>query len=208
MRPQIKVFVADGQPIFLAGLARIVRLDERLRLVGEADAGAAARAAILRLVPDVAVLDAELGLRVLDAVAQHRLSTRVALLATEVRRDSAFDAVASGASGYLSKRATAEIVRDAIHRIAAGGSVLCEDAQTTVASEIRVRHGSGHALLTARELDVLKLAAAGLSHPEIGRQLHLAPTTVKSYATRAYERLGARDRLGAVVEAMRRGILD
>jgi two-component system nitrate/nitrite response regulator NarL len=204
--PQIEVLVGDGQPIFRDGLARIVRMDEGLRLVGEADAGNAL-AAMRRLVPDVAVLDEELGLGVLGAVAQHRLPTRIALLAAEVRRDRAFEALASGAREYLSKRVGAEIVCDAIHRIAAGGSVFCQDAQTTVASEIRLRHGD-HRLLTSREFDVLRLVADGMTYPEIGRRLHLAPTTVKSYATRAYERLGARDRLAAVVEAMRRGILE
>jgi two-component system, NarL family, nitrate/nitrite response regulator NarL len=95
-----------------------------------------------------------------------------------------------------------------VRRIAAGGAVLCEEAQAVVTSEIRIRSERGRQLLTPRELEVLTLAAEGLSYPEIGRRLHLAPATVKTYAGRAYERLGARDRVGAVIEAMRRGILD
>ena len=86
--------------------------------------------------------------------------------------------------------------------------MLCDEAQAVVTRRSGLRHQGDGGLLTPREYDVLTLMAAGLSYPEIGRRLHLAPATVKSYAGRAYERLGVRDRLGAVVEAMRRGILD
>jgi two-component system, NarL family, nitrate/nitrite response regulator NarL len=129
-------------------------------------------------------------------------------LAEDVRPDFAFEAVAAGAHGYLSKRVGGEVVCDAVHRIAAGGAVLCHEAQTVVTSEIQLRHQCDRPLLPAREHEVLVLMAEGLSYPEIGRRLHLAPSTVKTYAARTYERLGARDRLGAVVEALRRGILD
>jgi two-component system, NarL family, nitrate/nitrite response regulator NarL len=206
---QIRVLVADRQPLFRESLARTIRQDRRLRLVGEAGDAGAALAGIRRSSPDVAIVDADLdGLRILGAVAQQRLLTRVALLAADVRPEVAFEAVAAGAKGYLSKRVAGETVCEAVRRIAAGGAVLCDDAQTVVSSEIRLRHQGDGGLLTTREHDVLVLMADGLSYPEIGRRLHLAPTTVKTYAGRAYDRLGVRDRLGAVVEAMRRGILD
>jgi two-component system nitrate/nitrite response regulator NarL len=206
---QIAVLVADPQPLFLAGMVRAIRLDTGLRLVADVEDGARALKAIERLSPDVAIVGAELdGLRIVDAVAHRRIPTRVALMAADVTPDRAFGAVAAGARGYLSKGVRGDMLCDAIRRIAAGGSVLCHEAQTVVTSEIRLRYRSDHQLLTPRELDVLGLLAAGLSFPEIGRRLHLAPTTVKTYARRVYERLGARDRLGAVVEAMRRGMLD
>jgi len=206
---QIAVLVADRQPLFLDGLARTIRVDAGLRLVADVAAESRVLAEIRRLSPDVAIVDAELGaLRVLGAVAQLGLTTRVALMSSDVTPDAAFGAVAAGARGYLSKRVTGEFVRDAVRRIAAGGAVLCDDAQTTVSAEIRMRCQGEHRLLTAREFDVLLLLREGLSYPEIGRRLHLAPTTVKTYAGRVYERLGARGRVGAVVEALRRGILD
>jgi two-component system, NarL family, nitrate/nitrite response regulator NarL len=206
---QIRVLIADDHPLFRDGLARTIRQDRRLRLVGEADDPAGAMQAIRRSSPDVAVLDAALdGLRILGAVAQGGLITRIALLAEEVRPDRAFEAVAAGAKGYLSKRVAGDVVCDAVRRIAAGEAVLCQEAQTVVTSEIRIRHQADRRLLSRREHEVLVLMAGGLSYPEIGRRLHLAPSTVKTYAGRIYERLGVQDRLGAVVEAMRRGILD
>jgi two-component system, NarL family, nitrate/nitrite response regulator NarL len=206
---QIAVLVADRQPLFLAGVARTIRLDTGLRLVADMEDGARVLDAIRDLSPDVAIVDADLdATRILGAVAQRRLSTRVALVSADMTPDLAFGAMAAGACGCLSKRIRADMLCDAVRRIAAGGAVLCDEAQTVVASEIRLRYRNRHQLLTSRELDVLMLLAQGMSYPEVGRRLHLAPTTVKTYAGRVYERLGARDRLGAVVEAMRRGILD
>jgi two-component system nitrate/nitrite response regulator NarL len=206
---QIRVLIADGQPLFREGLARTIRQDPGFRLIAELDDGAEVLKAIRRLAPDVAIVDVELdGLRVLGAVATHGLSTRIALLTADVRPDAAFEAVAAGARGYLSKRVKGEIVRDAVRRLAAGGSALCDDAQTVVTGEIRLRHQDSSNLLTPREFEVLVLMAQALNNAEIGRRLHLAPTTVKSYSGRIYERLGVRDRMGAVVEAMRRGLLD
>jgi two-component system, NarL family, nitrate/nitrite response regulator NarL len=206
---QIGVLIADDHPLFREGLARTIRQDRRLRLIGEADDSASAIEAIRRCSPDVAILDATLdGLRILGAVAQDGLVTRIALLAEELRPDQAFEAVAAGAKGYLSKRVAGEVVCDAVRRIARGEAVLCQEAQTVVTSEIQLRHRSDRPLLPRREHEVLVLMAGGLSYPEIGRRLHLAPSTVKTYAGRIYERLGVQDRLGAVVEAMRRGIID
>lgn len=206
---QIRVLVADDHPLFRDGLARTIRQDRRLRLVGEADGAGVAMQAIRRLVPDVAVVDAALdGLRILGAVAQDGLVTRVALLAEQPQPEHAFEAVAAGARGYLSKRVGGDVVCDAVRRIAAGEAVLCHEAQTVVTSEIRLRHQADRRLLPPREHEVLVLMADGLSYPQIGQRLHLAPSTVKTYAGRIYERMDVQDRLGAVVEGMRRGILD
>lgn len=205
---QIAVLIAERQPLYLDGLARSIRLDRELRLVGDVASGEALLSAVRRHAPDVVVVDADLdAIRLLRAVARLGLTTRVALLASDVRRDHAFEAVAAGARGYLSKQVSGDTVCAAIRRIAAGESVLCDEAQTAVASEIRVRHRDSSQLLTPREYEVLVLLAEGLTFAEIGARLHLATTTVKTHAGRIYERLGARDRLRAVIEGMRRGIL-
>jgi two-component system, NarL family, nitrate/nitrite response regulator NarL len=206
---QIAVLVADTQPLFLDGASRAIHLDAGLRLVAGLDGGSSVLPAIRRLSPDVAVVDERLGsVRILGALAQHGLRTLVVVMTADVQPDTMFGAVAAGARGYLSKRVSGDTLCDAVRRIAAGESVLCVEAQTVVTSEIRLRYQRDSRLLTQRELDVLVLIAQGQGYREIGRRLHLAPTTVKTYAARAYERLGARDRIGAVVEAMRRGILD
>lgn len=206
---QVRVLIAESQPLFRDGLARAVHRDPGLQLVAELDGTSALLDAIRRLAPDVAVLDADPGIRrIVEAVAQHELATRIALLAAEVRPGDAFSAIAAGAHGYLSKRVKADIVCDAIRRIADGDVVLCEQAQTVIAGEIRLRHAGEHRLLAHRELEVLELVRDGLNNREIGRRLHIAPTTVKSHCSRIYERLGVGDRVAAVVEGMRRGLLE
>jgi DNA-binding NarL/FixJ family response regulator len=206
---QIRVVIADGQPLFREGLARRIRGDRGLHLVAELGGDADVLDVIRRRAPDVVVLDAGLRwLRVVENVGQHGPATPVLLLAADVRSGDAFEAVAAGARGYLSKRVTPDVACAAIRRVAAGGVALCEEAQTGVTGEIRLRHGDERRLLAPRELDVLTLMAEGLRNTEIGERLHIAPTTVKSYCARIYERLGVRDRVGAVVEAMRRGLLD
>jgi two-component system nitrate/nitrite response regulator NarL len=77
-----------------------------------------------------------------------------------------------------------------------------------VAREIRRRSGDEERLLTAREDQVLRMTADGMSAPDIARELHLGATTVKTHLQRVYEKLGVSDRAAAVAEAMRRGILD
>jgi DNA-binding NarL/FixJ family response regulator len=206
---QITVLVADPQPLFLAGVTRAIRHDATLRLVADAADRHRALEEMRRVSPDVAVIDAELdGIWLLQAVAQYRLDTRVVLLSAAVTPDLAVGAVAAGARGYLSKRVGPDMLCDAIHRIAAGDAVLCNDAQTSVTAAVRQRLNGESEILAPRELEVLRLLAGGLSYSEAGWRLHLAPTTVKTYASRSYEKLGAKDRVGAVVEAMRRGILD
>ena len=208
----IRVLIADPQPIFRAGLARMILQDADLQLAGETADGCAALEAIRRVRPDVAVLDVELprldGRRVLNAVIRDRLATKIVLLTADVRPDVAFDALAAGAHACLSKRAPADAVLDAIRRVVAGDVALCEELQTVVAREIRLRHHDQPGLLTAREHQVLALMADGLNSPAIGRRLHVAPTTVKGYTARIYERLGVNERAQAVAEAMRRGLLD
>jgi two-component system, NarL family, nitrate/nitrite response regulator NarL len=206
---QIRIVIADAQPLFRDGLARTIAADAGLRVVAALDDDAKAVATVRRLAPEVAVVDAGLRwTRVAEAIAQRRLGTRLMLLAAEVRPGEAFEAVAAGAQGYLSKQVDGAVVREAVRRVAAGGVALCEQAQTVVSREIRLRHRDERGLLAPRELEVLRLLAEGLSNGEIGSELHIAPATVKSHCTRIYQRLDARDRVGAVVEAMRRGLLD
>jgi two-component system nitrate/nitrite response regulator NarL len=208
----IRVVIVDGQPLFRAGLARLILQDNRLQLAAELHDGRSALETIRRLEPDVAVLDVDVpeldGRRVLNAVVREGLVTRVVLLTADRRPEAAFEAMAAGAHGYLSKRAEGEAVREAIRRVAAGGIVLCQEMQTLVAAQIQLRHRDHAGLLTARERDVLVLISEGLSAPEIGRRLHVAPTTVRGYVARIYERLGVGERAQAVAEGMRRGLLD
>jgi two-component system nitrate/nitrite response regulator NarL len=210
MVPPIRVVVADGQPLFLDGLARVIRQDPGCRLLAAVGDGLAALEAIRTLRPDVALVELALpaleGRRVAAAAARDAVPTAIVVLASADRPDAVFDAVADGARGCLSKRDGAAAVRAAVRRVAEGEAVLCSKLHTAVTGEIQLRHRGE--LLSARQLQVLALIAQGCTTGEIAAQLHIAASTVKSTCADVYARLGVRDRAEAVAEGMRRGFLD
>jgi two-component system nitrate/nitrite response regulator NarL len=208
----ITVLAADRHPLFLDAVARTIRQDSGLRLIGEECDGRAALRAIRRLAPDVAVVDGALpelgGDRVVRAVQRERLPTRILLLSGVVEPGAAYRAVAAGAAGVLSKSVSADQIRRAIRRAAAGRVALCEDAQVGIAEEIRIRARDEPPLLSAREREVLTLVADGLTAPGIARRLQLATSTIRTHIDHLYEKVGASERAQLVAKAMRRGLIE
>jgi two-component system nitrate/nitrite response regulator NarL len=207
-RTTITVLAADRHPLFLDAVARTVRQDSGLRLVGDENDGRAALDAIRRLAPDVALLDDALGEPLLRPVARDGLPTRIVLLASEVEALGAYRAVAAGAAGVLAKTVSADQIRRAVRCAAAGRVSLCEDAQLGIAEEIRLRSRDDRPLLSGREREVLGLVADGLSGPEIARRLQIAPSTVRTHMDHLYAKLDASERAELVAKAMRRGLLE
>lgn len=209
---QIRVVTGVGSPLLLDAVARSIRQDSGFRLVAERVDGQAALAAIREHRPDVAVLELGMpeldGRRVLAAVNRNEVPTRVLLLAGDAPPETAFEAVAMGARGYLSKRTTADELRSAVRRAARGDTVLCSEAQSSVADEVRLRHRDDPGLLTARQLQIVRMMAAGRTMPDIARELQVELSTVRTHVELLYARLGVAERAQAVAEAMRRGLID
>jgi two-component system nitrate/nitrite response regulator NarL len=203
----IDVLVGDLQPLFLDGLARVIRQDSALRLIAEAADGRSALEAIRAHRPAVALLARDLGElsgdRVLNAIVRDGLPTRVVLFDAEP-----WDALGEGAAGVLSRRASPDAVRSAVHRVARGGTALGDEAQTAVAREIRARRPREQPLLSPREHEVLELIADGLTAPAIARRLQLATTTIRTHIERIYDKLEVSDRGQLVRDAMRRGLIE
>ena len=120
----------------------------------------------------------------------------------------AYRAIAEGAAGFLSKEASSKVVCEAILAASRGETVLSPEVQRGIADEIRMRAAPERIALSAREREVLGLIADGMSAPDIGKQLHLSPATVKGHLHSLYEKLGVSERAAAVAEAMRRGLLE
>jgi two-component system nitrate/nitrite response regulator NarL len=209
---RVKVFVADDHPIYREGIVRAVKDRPELELVGEASDGRQALEELKRLDPDVAVLDIRMpgldGTQVLGALRRDGVDIEVLFLSAFLEPELAYTTVASGARGYLSKEASRKEVCDAIVTVARGGTALAPEVQAGLASAVRDRERADGPSLTPRETEVLKLIAEGLSAPEIGRQIHLSPATVKTHLHTLYEKLGVSERAAAVAEAMRRGLLE
>jgi two-component system nitrate/nitrite response regulator NarL len=119
-----------------------------------------------------------------------------------------YDAIRLGAMGFLTKAATLDQICDTVIAVARGDSVLAPEVQSGLVSELRERDRPAKPLLTARELEVLRLIAAGLSGPEIGARLFISSSTVKTHVKSVLEKLGVSDRAAAVAEGMRRGLIE
>ena len=205
--------VADDHPIYREGIVRAVNERPDLELVGEAADGRQALEQIQKRSPEVAVLDIRMpgidGTQVLSAMRRDGLETEVLFLSAFMEPELAYRTVASGARGYLSKESSRLEVCEAIVTIARGGTALAAEAQAGLAREIQERERTGgRPQLTDREQEVLNFVAQGLSAPDIGKQIHLSTTTVKSHLHSLYEKLGVSDRAAAVAQAMRRGLLE
>ena len=209
---RIRVYLADDHPLFLEGIVRAVRERPELELVGFATNGEEALTGLRKLEPDVAVLDVRMsglgGKEMLSAVTREGLATRVVLLSAYLADDLVYGALAAGAAGYLSKEMDRDAILDAVVATTRGEVVLSPEVQTGVVREIQRRESLARPRLTARELEILALAAQGRSTPQIAGGLHLSAATVKTHLQNVYEKLGVTDRTSAVAVALRRGLLE
>ena len=134
--------------------------------------------------------------------------TRVLLVSAFTDSGIVYQALESGASGFVSKESRREQIVDAVLACARGENVVPGDIAAGLVSEIRLRKNDDRPALTQREHEILKLIAAGKSLPEIAKELYLGLTTVKTHVQHLYEKLGVSDRAAAVASAMRRGLIE
>lgn len=211
MKP-FAVFIADDHPVYREGLARNWESVPQIRVVGSAGDGKSALAAIRELKPDVAVVDLKLpeldGMQVLESLFAEDSPTNVLVLTAYMDSSTVYTALTHGARGFLEKAASFDEITDAVLQIAAGGTVIAPFAQEVLARELRTRQDqTERPTLTAREVEILRLAAVGHSGQKIAGELHVSLATVKSHLRHIYEKLEVPDRASAVAQAIRRGIL-
>jgi two-component system, NarL family, nitrate/nitrite response regulator NarL len=208
----LTVLVADDHPMYREGVVSVLRRRAEIESVAEAASGREALEAIGRDQPDVALLDIQMsdldGVQVARVIAREALSTRTLFLSAYYDQEIVYKALAAGAAGYLSKDARGNEIADAVLAVARGETVLGRDIQAAVAKRIRQTAARSGPSLSAREREVLQLVSAGLSSPDVARQLNLSTTTVKTHLQRVYEKLGVGDRAAAVAEAMRQHLLE
>ena len=213
----IRVVVADDQRVVRDGLVTLIALMRGIEVVATAANGQEAVAGVERERPDVVLMD--LGMPVLDGVeATRRIcdagsGTKVLVLTTFADDASLFPALRAGARGYLTKDASAEEIEQAIRSVAAGLTHLDPAIQERlITAALDSGRGSAPSAdaaaagLTPREVDVLKLIAAGLSNAEIAAALVVSDATVKTHINRVFAKTGARDRAQAVRYAFEHGL--
>ena len=148
------------------------------------------------------------GLQLLSAIIRDGIPTKVLMLSAIVDASIVYAAVEAGAAGYLSKEARRQEIIDAVLAVNRGRTVVPPELAAGLVSQIRLRAETTRPVLSPRELEVLKGFARGLSVPELGRELFLGTSTVKTHAQRLYQKLGVSDRAAAVAEGMRMGLLE
>jgi DNA-binding NarL/FixJ family response regulator len=211
---RLRVLVVDDQALVRAGFSSILQREDDLEVVGEAADGVEAIEAVARTRPDVVLMDVRMPR--MDGIAATRQlrirhpAVRVVVLTTYDLDEYLLEALRAGASGFLLKDVRAEQLPGAV-RAAASGDVLLSGEPTRRLAETFIRSSRKPSLrvtgLPARELEVLRLVAAGLSNAEIAAALFLGETTVKTYVSRLLARFGVRDRVGLVIVAYEEGVV-
>jgi two-component system, NarL family, nitrate/nitrite response regulator NarL len=209
---RVRVTVADDHPLFRRGLTETLKRRPDIELLAEDSNGADALASIREHAPDIAILDVQMpglsGLEVLNAVERDGIETRIVLLTGFTESGPLYEAMALGAGAYLAKDAEGERICEAILSVARGATVIGEDFQAGLASEIRMRERGDRPVLTDREREVLSLTAEGGSVADVAAGLHLSEATVKTHLHHTYEKLDVSDRAAAVAQAMRFGLIE
>jgi DNA-binding NarL/FixJ family response regulator len=209
-----RVLIVEDDALMRAGLRGILEREPALEVVGEAQDGREALAHARRTRPDVVLMDIRMpgldGIGATREVLAALPETRVLILTTFEQDDYIFGALRAGASGFLLKRTRPEELVAAIHTVAAGDSLLSPSVTSRVIARMAQRPAvgaeGGADRLTAREREVLRLVARGLSNAEIAAELVIEESTVKTHTKRLVGKLGLRDRVQVVIYAYEHGI--
>jgi DNA-binding NarL/FixJ family response regulator len=214
-----RVLLADDQELVRAGLRLMVDSTSDLTVVGEAATGRQAVQLARETQADVVLMD--IRMPELDGLAATRqimadvrlAGVKVLILTTFEVDEYVFEALRSGASGFLGKGSRPDVLIDAIRTVARGDALLSPAATRGLISRFLSLHdpgaGSSPGLLdalTEREREIVALVATGMSNAEIAGHLTLSPLTVKTHANHAMTKLGARDRAQLVVLAYQAGL--
>jgi DNA-binding NarL/FixJ family response regulator len=205
----IKVFIVDDHPIVHDGVAAILRGEPDLALAGSAAGVAQALAAIPAAAPDVVLLDLQLpggsGVDQIGRLLAARPGVRIVMFTAHDAEEYVLAATRAGATGYVLKGSPAQELVQAIRQVHAGESFLSPSIGAALARQ--AAHPGRGGTLTARELAVLRLVAAGHSNQDVAATLGITERTVKFHVTAIFNKLGADNRAQAVALAGRRGLL-
>jgi DNA-binding NarL/FixJ family response regulator len=210
----IRVVVADDQAAVREGLAIMLGLLVDIEVVGEAADGEEALRLVAEHAPDVVLMDLRMprcdGVEATGRIRAEHPATQVVVLTTYADDEHILAALRAGARGYLTKDSTRVQIAQAVRTAAAGQSVLDPQVQQRLlaaAGGMPVATTAPPGGLTARELEVLRLIAAGLSNREIAGRLYVGEATVKSHINRLFAKTAVRDRAQAVQYAYRHGLV-
>jgi DNA-binding NarL/FixJ family response regulator len=215
------VLIVDDQPLQRMGFRMVLESEPGFSVAGEAENGIEAVRRTAELLPDVVLMDIRMpgmdGIEATKRITESGGRSRVLVLTTFDLDEYVYAALRAGASGFLLKDARPDELLAGIRAVALGDAVVAPaltrrllhaftkalpTADRVAAEDPRLR------MLTERELEVLRAVATGLTNNEIARELRLSESTVKTHVSRALAKIGARDRVQAVIIAYEVGLVD
>ena len=213
----IRVLLADDQALVRSGFQMILSAHPEIEVVGEAETGRQAIDLANRLSPDVILMDIRMpnldGIEATRGLVEFGTTARIVILTTFDLDEYVYAAIRAGASGFLLKDVRPQQLVEAIEVVAVGDALLAPSvtrrllARFAEALTLPEERASELSSLTDRELEVLKLVAAGLSNAELAERLFLSETTVKTHVSSMLRKLSLRDRVQAVVLAYEAGLV-
>lgn len=215
----IRVLLADDQELFRAAIAIMVNAQEGMEVVGQAATGAEAVTLVDELRPDVVLMDIRMpeldGVEATRQIMARTVGTeppvKVLVLTTFNLDDRAATAIRHGASGFLLKDATPDMLQEAIRTVYSGNAVLApRELGMLLEGDFRARVPlpPSYEALTEKEREVLLLVGEGLSNAEIGARIFASESTVKTHVGALLRKLDSRDRVQLVVFAHTHGLMD
>jgi DNA-binding NarL/FixJ family response regulator len=202
----IRILAVDDHPLIRVGIATLVATESDMKLVGEACDGREGIAKYRECLPDITLMDLQMpdmnGIDATIAIRAEFPEARIIVLTTYVGDAQVSRALKAGAQAYVMKNLVHKELLQTIRAVYSGRKTMSPEVAAQVAAH------AGEEVLTSREIDVLRLVAAGCANKEIASQLSISEDTVKSRVKNILLKLGANDRTHAVTTAIKRGIIE
>ena len=209
-----RVLIADDQTLFRTGLARLLDEDPRVDVVGQAVDGADAVKQAVKLKPDVVLMDLKMpnvdGVEATRQIRAQLPDMKILILTTFDSDNHVLQALEAGVSGYVLKDSQAEAIITSIQSVMSGERVMAGavanrvlDMLTGAATPKEFYDG-----LTTREVEILRLLAAGMANKQIAYRLKISEKTVRNHVSNMYQKLNIYDRSQAVLYAVRKGLVE
>lgn len=204
MPEKIRILLVDDHIVLRMGLVTATSGEPDMVVIAEAENGVDALKAYRQHRPDVVVLDLRMpglnGIETIRLLREEAAQARILVFSNYAGGDEVFEALKAGAAGFVVKEMALDRLLEAIRQVHRGEQYVPPEIATRL-------HGRVLSQLSARELDVLRLLARGLSNKEIGAALHVVEGTIKIHVTNILAKLGVADRTQAILTAVKRGII-
>jgi DNA-binding NarL/FixJ family response regulator len=202
----IRILTVDDHPLIRVGIATLVAPESDMKVVGEASNGREGIAKFRECIPDVTLMDLQMpdmnGIDVTIAIRHDFPEARIIVLTTYTGDVQVLRAIKAGAQAYVTKNLVHKELLHTIRAVHAGRKTMSPEVAAQVAAY------AGEEALTPREIDVLRMIAAGSANKEIAAQLSISEESVKSRVKNILLKLGANDRTHAVTIGLKRGIIE